>query len=201
MVRSVSCRPRRSSGSSSDRAIAASAIPTVDLRVGHETDLNIADWWPISGRRPLGGRPRWWCNRSRRLLERLGSQRARCAVGGRLAVARRRGRAGRLESARVLRRRARPASRAMLRLDDLERGQRLCVERRLTGARHQLEVLEQRMTSPAPVRSLRGPAGRSRRTAAYALRRGGTPGRARDAVAAFGERLHALSPLAVLSRG
>ncbi|HEX9428053.1 MAG TPA: exodeoxyribonuclease VII large subunit [Candidatus Polarisedimenticolia bacterium] len=183
------------------RAIAASPIPVISA-VGHETDLTIADLVADLRAPTPSAAAEMVVQSKQEILERLGSQRARLLSAGRLAVARRRDALGRLEAARVfdaVRARLRDA---MLRLDDLGARQRLCVERRLTGLRHQLEVLAQRMT---PRRlSDRFAARRAAVAAAARLMRSAADGRlvrARDSIAAFGERLHALSPLAVLSRG
>jgi len=99
------------------------------------------------------------------ILERLGSQRARLlsADGSPSPAAATRWEGWkRPGSSNAVRGRLRDA---MLRLDDLGARQRLCVERRLTGRRHQLEVLEQRMTPGAcPIASRPGgPRSRRRR--------------------------------------
>lgn len=183
------------------RAIVASRIPVISA-VGHEIDVTIADLVADLRAPTPSAAAEMVVQSKQELLGRLGDRRARLLSAGRLAVARRRDELARLEAARAfdgVRSRLRDA---MLRLDDLGATLRHRLERQMTGARHRLEVLEQRMTPRrlaerfAVRRAAVASAARLLRSAAE-----GRLERARHAVAAFGERLHALSPLAVLARG
>ena len=89
-----------------------------------------------------------------------------------------------------------------LRADDLTGRLHATVDRRLTGARHALAILRERMTPGRLAERLRG-----RRAAFEGFGRllhasvAARLQRARGAQAAYAERLQALSPLAVLGRG
>ena len=183
------------------RAIVASDVPVLSA-IGHEVDVTIADL-VADLRAPTPSAAAEMVVRSKiDLLERIGALRSRLLSAARLLVAR--GRqdleatgAGRARRAVADRQRDR-----MLELDDLSERLRAGLERTTTGSRHRLALLGERMT-PARLaeRLLRRSAARQALARLLRASMAARMQRARDQASAYAERLHALSPLAVLARG
>ena len=183
------------------RAIAASAVPVISA-VGHETDVTLADLI-ADLRAPTPSAAAEMVVRSKEeLRERIAALEARLVASARLAIA---GIRRRLDEPRAAAAFAAVRGRvrdAMLRVDEMTARLRHALDRRRTEGRHRLELLAQRMTPQRLAERLL-----RRRDAGQALERrlraaaDGRLSRERQRVAAFGERLHALSPLQVLGRG
>jgi len=183
------------------RAIASSVAPVISA-VGHEIDVTIADL-VADLRAPTPSAAAEMVVRSKQeIRDRIEALRARLLAASRLRLA---GLRSRLADPRAAAPAAAVRARlrdAMLRVDELTGRLRLRLDRLTTGGRHHLEILAQRMTPRRLAeRLLRRRASsegldRLLRAAAEARLR-----RERQRVAAYGLRLQALSPLAVLSRG
>ncbi|HZM70586.1 MAG TPA: exodeoxyribonuclease VII large subunit [Candidatus Cryosericum sp.] len=183
------------------RAIAGSGVPVISA-VGHEVDVTLADL-VADLRAPTPSAAAEMVVLSRAdVSDRVAALRARLMTAARLQVSNRR---RQLLDAGTERSFARATARlreAALRLDDLGTRLRARLEGRLTGGRHALEVLAQRM---APARLAERLRGQRRLLKEHEGRLPAAAGalldRSRQHVVAYVERLSALSPLAVLARG
>jgi len=183
------------------RAIAASDVPVVSA-VGHEIDVTIADLVADLRAATPSAAAEMVVRSKQELAERVRALRGRLASGMRLRTAAALARlemAGATRSVASLRARLRDM---MQHIDDLTARLEGRLSRDLLQARHRLEVLRHRTT---PRRLAERLAGRREAGAAIARRlRAAILARLRDGrdrTAGYGERLTALSPLAVLSRG
>jgi exodeoxyribonuclease VII large subunit len=183
------------------RAIAASRVPVVSA-VGHEVDTTIADL-VADLRAPTPSAAAEMVVRSKdELGDRLKALEARLAASARLRLSAARDaleEAGATRAPGAVRDRLRDLA---LRLDDLTLRLSARLERTATGARHHLAILRERMTPVRLAERLRLRRARAE-TCARLLHStmAARLQRARDQGAAYAERLQALSPLAVLSRG
>jgi exodeoxyribonuclease VII large subunit len=183
------------------RAIAGSRVPVISA-VGHEVDVTLSDLVAdLRAPTPSAAAEMVVLSRAE-VAGRVGALRARLLSAGRLSVSDRRQRLAEIGSERVFARSAARLRDAVLRVDDLGARLRGRLRERLIGRRHALDILSRRMAPARLAERLRGQRGRLQDhrsrlpgAAGLALRR------ARDRVAAYGERLQALSPLSVLSRG
>ena len=183
------------------RAIAASQIPVVSA-IGHEVDVTIADL-VADLRAPTPSAAAEMVVRSKEdLMERIAMVRGRLLAAMRLRMT---DAARALEGAGAARPRRALADRLRdlaLRLDDGAAGLEVHLKKSSTEARHRLAILCERMRPGRLAARLQ-----LRRAAALDLGRrlessnGSRAQRARDQIGAYAERLQALSPLAVLSRG
>jgi exodeoxyribonuclease VII large subunit len=183
------------------RAIAASRLPVLSA-VGHEIDLTISDL-VADLRAPTPSAAAEMVVRSKEELRAgIAALRGRLLSAARLRLSRLREQIAALGAERALEMARARVRDAMLRLDDLAQRRRSALDRRLLEAHHRLDMLAQRMT---PGRLAERVA--RRRAAGASLARllqagiAATLRRAGDGASAYAERLHALSPLAVLGRG
>jgi exodeoxyribonuclease VII large subunit len=183
------------------RAVAASRVPVISA-VGHETDVTIADL-VADVRAPTPSAAAEMVVRSEEeLRERVQALRARLLAAARLDLARRRQDLQGLGAERAFGNARGRLREAMIRVDDLGDRMRAALGRAALEARHRVEVLAQRMTPARLAERLSGR--RARAESQTHLLRAALEtrlARLRAAVEAYGERLHALSPLAVLGRG
>ncbi len=183
------------------RAIAASNVPIISA-IGHEIDVTISDLVADLRAPTPSAAAEMVVQSKRELTERVGALRSRLIAGMRLRLADAAARMERCGAPRVLARVRGLLDSGMQRVDDLSSRIHQNLRGRLVVARHRLEILVHR-ADPARL-SERLAARRAvcrtqeRRLSAAAA---GRIRSCRDRIAAYGERLTALSPLAVLSRG
>ncbi|MFQ5877633.1 MAG: exodeoxyribonuclease VII large subunit [Acidobacteriota bacterium] len=183
------------------RAIAGSAAPVISA-VGHEVDVTISDL-VADLRAPTPSAAAEMVARSRdELAGTIEGLRSRMRATMRLGLLRLRRDLDALGAQRAFAAARDRLRDAMQRLDDLSYRLRSHLDRRVVGVRHRLEVTAQRMSTARLAERL------AARRAHIALRArllraalGAALDRARDRVSAYGDRLTALSPLAVLARG
>ncbi len=183
------------------RAIAASWVPVISA-VGHETDVTISDL-VADVRAPTPSAAAEMVVRSKRdLAERLDGLLARLRAALREAVSARRESLHRTGADRAFQAARADLRDRMQRVDDQTHRLRLSLDRRAQRWRHEVDVLTQRIAPRQLAARLM-----ARRAAAVSNARllrsavGSAVDRPRERVASFGQRLHALSPLAVLERG
>jgi len=183
------------------RAIAASKVPVISA-IGHEIDVTIADLVADLRAPTPSAAAEMVVQSKQEMVDRIGALRSRIASGMRLrisSVSVRLEAAGSDRALASLRARLRDR---MLHVDDLTARVEGRLSRKLLQAQHRLEILLHRITPRQLAERLA--ARREAGTAIARRLRGAMLARlreGRDRTAGYGERLTALSPLAVLSRG